>query len=255
MAYSVSEYLKMFLSLFPRGRAWSRDVNSVLYKLSNAHAEELTRIDIRSGDLLIERDTRKTYDLLTDHERDLGLPDECSSVSSTITERRSTAFAKFVSEGGLNKQAYIDLAEDLGFTITITEFKPFWCGLGVSGEGCGNQSNIFYWQVNTYINPDDWIYFTSGSSQCGDMLSVVAGTVEQQCVLNKHKPAHTIIIFEYFGPEYSAAFSGAFNSLPSSDQAWLQGAFDRSFDNSFTAYYGGGEFDKPAFDEAFYKPL
>ncbi|OFW46537.1 MAG: hypothetical protein A2003_02530, partial [Acinetobacter sp. GWC1_38_13] len=199
MPYSVSEYLKMFLNLFPTGRAWSRDTNGILYKLSNAHAEELVRIDLRSEELLIERDTRKTSDLLTDHERDLGLPDECTDVASSISQRRNAAFAKFVTEGGLHKQSYIDLASDLGFDITITEFKPFWCGIGVSGDGCGDQSNIFYWQINTYISPESWIEFRSNESQCGDMLTYVAGTIEQQCILNKHKPAHTVIIWKYFG--------------------------------------------------------
>lgn len=254
MAFSFSEYSKMFLSLFPRGRAWSREADSVLNSLADAHAEELVRIDERSADLLKERDVRKTLELLDDYERDLGLPDECTEEAGTIQMRRLVAYAKYISEGGLNKQTYIDLADDIGFEITIDEFTPCWSGIACSGDPIGDQSNIFYWQINVYVTPESWVYFTSGASVCGDQLIYVAGTAEFLCVLNKYKPAHTIIIWNYFGPEFSAAFNNAFNAIPSDDTAWLQGAFTRAFGEAFDVYYGGGEFDN-AFDSAFYKPL
>jgi len=255
MAYSISEYLQLLLNLLPNGKAWSRSPDGGFYNLLHAHAAELNRVDARSDELKREIDTRYTNELLVDHEYDLGLPDECISEAQSLLQRRNNVHVKFIEEGGLHTQSYIDLADDLGYEITVTEFAPGWAGIVCAGDSCGPQNNIFYVQINITLSPDDWIYFTSGGSQCGDLLIAVADTSALQCILNKFKPAHVTFIWAYTGYAFTAAFSPAFNAIPSDDQAYLSGAFDRGFGFGFNAYYGGGDFEYNAFDSSFYKPL
>jgi len=255
MAYSVSEYLQLLLNLLPHGKAWSRSPDGGFYKLFHGQAAELNRVDVRSDKLKREIDTRYTVELLTDHEKDLGLPDDCISQAQSLLQRRQNVHAKFIEEGGLHAQSYIDLASDLGYIITIEDLAPAWAGIVCAGDPCGPQINIFSVKINITLSPDDWIYFVSGASQCGDLLVAVADTSALQCILNKFKPAHISFYWDYIGYAFTGAFSNAFNAIPSDDEAYLSGAFDRSFSTAFNAYYSGGAFEYNAFDDSFYKPL
>jgi hypothetical protein len=162
-----------------------------------------------------------------------------------------------VTDTGLNKQTYIDIAADLGYTITIIEFTPFWCGMGKCGDPIGDQNNIFYWQVNVYMSPEtfeSWVYFTSGSSQCGDPLIYVPLIGILQCVLNTYKPAWTKMILAFFGPGYSQAYSEAYNSILANDPVWFEGAYGRGFSTSYDIYTGGGAYGR-GYDSSYYKQL
>ncbi len=252
---SSSDYKNLLLGLLPKGKAWNRDEGSILDQLLHSESEELSRIDVRTYDLRVERDTRATLELLTDHENDLGLPDECFEEGMTIQERRNMAHGKLIEIGGLNKQYYLDLVEELGWgTIDITEFKPFWSGNGVSGEACGDQNNIFYWQVSINIAPDDWIYFRADVSVAGDRLLRIAGSSIIRCILDRLKPAHTRIIYNYYLYAFDRSFSSAFDSIYS-DAAYYNGAFTKAFSTAFYVYYGGGAFDFTAFDSSFDKQI
>ncbi len=247
MGYNTNNYRQMLMNLLPRGRAWSRSPDSILYKLMHAFSAELSRVDGRNDDLKVERDTRFTTELLPDHEKDLGLPDECTALAETITERRSIANSKLTTDTGLNAQTYIDIAADLGYTITITYFTPCWCGVAVCGDPVGDQDKMFYWKVNVYIPPEDddfWVYFTCGSSECGDYLIYVSFLSVLECVLNTYKPAWTQIIMDYFGPGYSRGYSSGYNSILVGDSTWLEGGYSRGYSSGYNTYLGGGGYSR-----------
>lgn len=247
MAFSTTNYLRLLQALLPKGRAWNRDDGSTLTEVLQAQADELARVDGRSDVLLNERDTRLTSELLVEHEIDLGLPDTCSVEGETIQERRRAAHAKLITLGQQNPAYFIELALAFGWTITITEYTPFWCGVAGSGDPCGDQETIFYWKVTIAYGSGDIIYFLCGSSEAGDPLLYIPGTSGLICMLNKYKPAHTTLIFDYSGPEFDRAYNTAFDSLPSGDEDYLEGAFWREFGSGFDVHYGG-EFDRGAFD-------
>jgi len=255
MSYSISEYLQLLLNLLPRGKAWSRQPDGGFYNLMYGHAAELNRVDLRTEELQREIDTRYTSELLTDHETDLGLPDDCITEVQSLLQRVTNVHVKFIEEGGLHAQSYIDMASDLGYEITITETTPAWAGIAVAGDPCGGQGNIFTVGINVTLSPDDWVYFTSGGSQCGDLLVAVADTSTLQCILTKFRPAHITLYWTYTGYAFSGAFGPSFNAIPSDDEAYLAGAFDRAFGTGFYAYYSGGDFDYEEFGSSFYKPL
>jgi uncharacterized protein YmfQ (DUF2313 family) len=256
MAYNVNSYFQMLMNLLPRGRALSRSPDSILYKLMHAFSFEFSLIDSRGDDLSVERNTLLTSELLADYERDLGLPDDCTELATTINERRRIINNKLVTDTGLNKQTYIDIAADLGYDITITEFTPCWCGIAECGDSIGDQNNIFYWQVNLYMSPetfDSWVYFTCGNSQCGDALIYVPLVGVLQCVLNIYKPAWTQMLLSYYGPGFSSGFSSGFNSILSDDPIWLEGGFSRGFSSGYDVYRAGGGFSI-GFSDGFSKP-
>jgi uncharacterized protein YmfQ (DUF2313 family) len=248
------EYLRLLQSLLPKGFAWNREEGSGLTEFLHGEAEEFSRVDSRSDDLvLLERDTRFASELLVDHETDLGLPDECSAGNETIQERRRIANTRLITLGQQNPAYFIELAAAYGYTITITEYTPFWCGIGRSGDPCGDQKTIFYWKVTIAYGGENIVYFQSGSSESGDAISYIPGTTSFICMLNKYKPAHTTIIYDYDGPEFDEAFSSAFDALPSSDEDYLEGGFWRGFGQGFDVNYGG-DFNTDAFGAGFKLP-
>ena len=96
--------------------------------------------------------------------------------------------------------------------------------------------------------------------------------IQLECMLNKLKPAHTIIIWEVTGPEFDKSFNFEYDSIPSDDLSHIEGSFDRGlsgegdFDSSFNIafhknrrkgfssafdIYRGGAFNFKAFSNAF----
>jgi uncharacterized protein YmfQ (DUF2313 family) len=156
MAYDSSAYLQLLQRLLPKGKLWTVDPGSTLTKVLQAMADELARVDARSDVLLNEAKTTTTIELITDFEREYGLPDDCFEIEDTITERQAVVNTKFKLIGRLDKQYYIDLAKNLGLTITITEFQPFWCGQAID-KPCGDNAVLFHWEVAQKKGRPDYI--------------------------------------------------------------------------------------------------
>jgi len=244
MARTALEYLRLLQSLLPRGKAWNKDDGSILTEFLYGEAEEFTRVDERSSDLLPEQNTLTTDELLTNHENDLGLP-ECFPLADTIQLRRNKANAKLVLHGKQNKSHFIDLLEIFtdGYIIKITEYTPFWSGIGVSGDPCGDNQKLFWWKVACNYGWQ-WKYFTCGEGACQDQLIEVSDEYAAiVCFLNLRKQAHTSILFAYEAA-FSESCSFAFNSISHEPDEYLQGAFDKSysyfFERQIDAAFGEG---------------
>lgn len=252
MAFNATSYLRLLQALLPKGWAWNRDNDSVLTEVLQAQADELARVDQRSENLLAERDTRLTSELLVEHETDLGLPDTCSDENETIQERRRIAHAKLITLGQQNPAYFIELATAFGWTVTVTEYTPFWCGLGDSGDPCGDQETIFYWKVTIDYGGIDIVYFLSGNSESGDSLAVIPGTESLMCMLSKYKPGHTTLIFDYIGPDYSTAYGPGYYSIMPGETGYLEGHFGLGFGLDFySILLGGQDYSKGHFGMAF----
>jgi uncharacterized protein YmfQ (DUF2313 family) len=192
----ASDYFQQLIGLWPQGWAW----NSV-YKADSKQAETLkaiseepARIDGRAWDLIEEVDPRTTIELLEDWERVLGLPDACTGQLETLQQRRNAIVAKLTQIGKQTPQYFIDVAERLGFEITITEYRPFRAGQSYAGEMVMDESAIHYWQVNAPATSSTLFY--AGQSLAGEHLWTFNND-QLECALNKIKPAHTILEFSY----------------------------------------------------------
>jgi uncharacterized protein YmfQ (DUF2313 family) len=231
MARESADYRNLLLSLLPRGKAWSKAVGSRLYEYFDGQSLELARVDDRIQDLHTERDTLTTVELIEEHEEDLGLPEGCLVggvpffPNLTLTERQLRANSKLLAVGQQDKGYFIEIAERLGFTATITEFEPFWCGLMGAGDPCGDQINLFYWSFNI-VYSGDVIYFLSGEGSSGDPLAKITDLLEAVfCYAELYKPAHTIVIHSIVGPEFGYGFDSSFNSYQSDTPEHLEGDY------------------------------
>lgn len=199
MGLTAAAYRSQLQALLPPGDAWPRAVDATLTKLLDAIAEELARIDSRALNAVDESDGRMALELLADWERVCGLPDSCSaSMAITLQDRRGAVIAKLTALGGASRAYFIALAASMGYTIEIDEFRPFIAGLNRCGDILsGGHSVRYQWRVR--VPNARYTSFRSGSSQCGDLLGKIARAEDLECKLNRLKPAHTHLIFDYEG--------------------------------------------------------
>lgn len=189
----LEKYTAMLQNLLPLGLAWPRQPGTNMENFLSALAVELNRVDIRVDDMLREAYPLTTSELLTDWERVTGLPEECEGLADSTQRRREAVNQKLSSIGGQSPAYYIDVAQRLGFEITITEFRPFVAG-DDAGDPVYGDDWAYAWQVNA---PEESVtYFEAGNGSAGDPLASW-GNELLECVINRLKPAHTIVIFAY----------------------------------------------------------
>lgn len=191
----MSRYSNLINQILPSGKAWNKEQNSNLDKLSQGCVEEFFRIEKRANDLLIELDPTKTSELIPDWEKLLALPDAAFGEPETAQERRNLIVLKLSLRGGQSRQYYIDLIKKLGFDITIDEFRPFRAG----GSSCTDAINEdddwrHTWRVNMLQAAA--FHFTAGDSSCDDAIVSYRNSLVQG-IINKLRPAHTHVIFSF----------------------------------------------------------
>lgn len=195
MSYTKDQYREQLRALLPPGRALPAERGSTLDGLLDAMAEELARVSARMDRLPIEAVPNTTSELLPDWERVAGLPDNCSGqLANTLQGRRADLVTKLTSLGGQSRAYFIGLAAQLGFTVTIDEFRPFRAGTSRAGEAITNGDWVFTWRVNG--PPVPVIRFRAGQSAAGEPLASW-GNGPLECRFNQLKPAHTNVIFAY----------------------------------------------------------
>lgn len=193
MGMSREEYLSQLQALLPQGPAWPREPDALLTRLLDGFAEEFARVDARADQLIDEADPRTTYELLADWERVAGLPGECvASLAQTVAERREALVAKITGRGGQSRQYFIDLAARLGFTVTISEYRPYRVNSHVNDPIC-SQDWIFVWQINSALNT---VRTSTVGMAVNDPLRSW-GNELLECAISQDKPAHTTVLFAY----------------------------------------------------------
>ena len=207
-------------------------------------------VDARSTDLVVtESDPRDTLELLPDWERAFGLPDPCLTAPQTIPDRRNALVAKLTIEGGQSRAFFVSAAQSIGYTIAIYEYQPVICGISRCGETrpdgaltisafrcgisrCGadrlGQATLtggqdwvwqlgaptlrYYWKVKVLGTRVTW--FRCGTGVAGqDHLAEIAYAIDLECMIQRWRPAHTVVIFDYSATPVPTAGSLDF-SLP-----------------------------------------
>jgi uncharacterized protein YmfQ (DUF2313 family) len=230
------EYADAFASLLPRGAAWPREPDTILMALINGLAQIWGEpVDARAADLLErESDPRMTAEMLPDWERNWGLPDPCYAEPLTVNDRRIALVQRMTIQGAQSRQFFIDVAKQIGYSITITEYRPFMVGIDRVGDNrvigtgitmydqfghiilnpagtpvqagqyseypymLGVPENRFYWTVHVGQVSLKWFRCASGQTGVDPHLRIGIAT-DLECLLNRWKPAHTQIIFDYSG--------------------------------------------------------
>jgi len=231
------DYGTAFLTLLPQGQAWPKSPGTTLDLACRGLAEYWGYVDGRAADLLeTESDPRETIELLPDWERNWGLPDPCYQAPLSVDERQLALVMRMTMQGAQSREFFIGVAAQMGYTITISEYRTFVVGIDSCGDnrvygdgsnpmydewgkpiknprgepveagelsewpyyGLGPETNRFYWTV--HVDQAKLVWFRCASGQCGVDPHLRIGLADDlECLLNRWKPAHTQIIFDYSG--------------------------------------------------------
>jgi uncharacterized protein YmfQ (DUF2313 family) len=206
---SGDDYTAAFLALLPRGQAWPREPGNTLYQTCDGLAQYWGVVDGRAADLLErESDPRHTVELLPDWEKAWGLPDPCFPSATTIGERQRMLILVMTWLGGQSRAYFERVMEWVGFhDVTIKEFAPFMAGISRVGDTrpspnenyrwyIGPPELRFYWSVE--VGSVGLAWFRAGSGQAGvDHHLEFRVPEELLCLLNRWKPAHTHLVFDF----------------------------------------------------------
>jgi uncharacterized protein YmfQ (DUF2313 family) len=207
---SGDDYAQALIDLLPRGQAWPRDPGSTMIQALTGLAMFYGYVDGRAADLLeTESDPRATLELLPDWERNWGLPDPCFQETTTIGERRDILVMKMTMLGGQSRDFFFSVAEFMGYSIFIEEYSPFMVGISQCGDTSalsqdrksprwqiGRPEMRFYWTIHVTNASLNWFRASQGQAGVDPHLRIGL-FLDQNCLFNRWKPAHTEIVYSY----------------------------------------------------------
>lgn len=173
-------YLKLHLRVLPRGRAWAKEVGSLLYELMDGMKQEWVRVHERALLLLEESQPETCNELLPEWEQFLKLPDDCDLDAQEFEDRRNQVIAKYRLKGGQSPAFMVALAERLGYTVTTRNYLPFQCGRSACGDSLYTDPLWSHW----------WEMKAPAATTNRELL---------ECSIRRAKPHHTELLFIYEG--------------------------------------------------------
>ncbi|MEX2450375.1 MAG: putative phage tail protein [Rhodospirillales bacterium] len=188
-------YYRALQQLVPQGVAWPREDGATLSKLLRGLAVEITRMHNRLIDLIDEFHPLTTTELLTEWETEFGLPSDCTQgLDLVLQERRRLVHNRKTSRGGQSIPFFIDVAAQLGFEVTITEFYPFLADHSAAEDAVYSDPWMYAWRVNA---PETTIVdFVADHSSAEDPLRKW-GNELLECEIAWRKPGQTRVLFAY----------------------------------------------------------
>jgi uncharacterized protein YmfQ (DUF2313 family) len=191
---SKDDYAAAHAQFLPRGLAWPRQSSSVLARLFTAFGRSYAALHTSLLVLTRELDPRSSITLLSEWEAFAGLPDECSIVTGTESERRAAVVSKITATGGVTAPYFITMAAALGYAgSTVTEFPVCRFGRARFGDRLNGRAWRNVWQMNLAAQGATPARFTD---RFGIRFKQNGNTV-LECRIVKLKPAHTTVLFHY----------------------------------------------------------
>jgi uncharacterized protein YmfQ (DUF2313 family) len=221
----AAAFTHALLAKLPLGEIWSRALGTPMVQVCRGLAGVVERWAARTARFLITEAFPPTSgDLLPDWERVLGLPEPCFTAAQTLEERRRAVLEKLQRRPGAQSRAYfLGLAVRLGYhetipsphavpaevpfeagrlnQVRIREFRPFMFGVSRFGDPTWRFAPPrmrFVWIVTVPGERLTWFRF--GVSRLGqDPHLTIRRAEDLECLLERYKPAHTNLIFNYTG--------------------------------------------------------
>jgi uncharacterized protein YmfQ (DUF2313 family) len=208
------EYAHALQALLPQGIAWPRWPDTVLMRVIYGLAGIMGYADNRAADLLErESDPRQTVEMLDWWER-AWQPFPCDKASpSTIGERQLKLVTWMTLLGGQSRQFFINAAARMGYSISISEYRPFMVGMDRCGDNrtynadgslgewpcqMGHPAMRFAWTVHVYRVRLTWFRASKGQVGIDPHLRISLAT-DLECMIRMWRPAHTEVLFDYSG--------------------------------------------------------
>jgi len=222
------DYVEAVLALLPQGEAWPRFPQSTLVRTLTGLCEYWGFVDGRAADLLeIETDPRKSTEMFADWERNWGLPDPCFfGTQQSLADRRRILMLKMTLLGGQSREFFVKIMSWLGYEIQIKEYAPYMCGVSkvgdtsydeaISGGVPGNMrwylgppEMRFYWSIGVGQVKLTWFRTGPIGGESGvDPHLIIGMAGEVPCLLERIKPAHTQIVFDYSSLQLGGPMAG-----------------------------------------------
>lgn len=207
----LEAYAETAASALPPGAFWQgfRDYDGTGRELLRAKAQTWLDVDLAAERLVAESQPARASEMLADHETQVGLPDCCfQTLNVNIEDRRNAVLTRYRAQGGQSPQYFIDMAKSLGYDVTITENRPFVCGLSeIGGDSSGAApvtrldtigADRFSWKV---VVPEPRVtWFRCGSGVLGqDALATINRADDLECLLARYQPAQQELTVSYRG--------------------------------------------------------
>ena len=194
--YQLSDFVRSFQMLMPRGRVWPREASATQSKAIAAILPTHKRQADAAANEIEDNFPRSTVTKLGDWELALGLPDPCAGEDPTIAQRQAHVAARMGYRGGQSVPYFEGFAATIGFPVTILEFAPARAGKMRAGDPCNSTDWAFTWRV---VAPSIGVdYFRASEGRAGDPLAIFSNTV-LGCELRRIKPAHTVLQLSFGG--------------------------------------------------------
>jgi len=176
----MNNYGQQLQQLQPPGMALPSDPDSAWVALLDGIAAEFARIDGRTKQLETEITLSDgAVELLAEWERVLGLPDDCMAIPADPADRLAVIRSRIAATGGQSPEYLIGLVAKLGIRAAIDPKSPFEVGVNQMGDPVGGSEWRHVWTLRTINYPD------------------AALQTAIKCIINRHKPAHTVALFEF----------------------------------------------------------
>lgn len=200
---TYQEYEQLLRQLLPPGPAFPRgDYESMIAMLLEVFALELSRIDSRVDALVREDDPRVSVECFREWLEEWGLPDVCTGLLDNLTDStlRQLLLFRITVEGGQSRKFFAELCARFGYVIQIDELQRHTVDSQVM-DGLWSAPAPYMWKVNILTGAENAT--TNWHNTLGSVREALAwwgdGLVE--CLIERYKPAHTEVIYGYYGVE------------------------------------------------------
>lgn len=174
---NATSYVAQLAALLPPGKLWrSLLATPLIQALLLALADGLARFDQALTALGIESDPRTTSELLPEWEQATGLPDNCLVDGGSTEQRRAAVVARLVATGGASEEYFLGLAAAYGYAGAIS------------------YPALHTWRFETATEVA--LVNMTCNGDCNDALQSY-GNQQLECLLNRAKPAHTVLEIAY----------------------------------------------------------
>lgn len=195
MALAADAYVDSMLALLPEGAPWPRDPDSWWALLFRGLYPEYLREQSMLDQMLNEMSVSTAQLFFQEYEAEYGLPDKCVASEQTVSQRRASLVIKEAAVGRQDKQFFIDVAAQLGFEITITEYsennpgpQTDYNGLPIRGADWN-----FVWQINA---PQTTVQPRQYGSAYGEAYTVFGNDI-LECAMRNLAHDHRVLFFAY----------------------------------------------------------
>jgi len=192
-SHTVEEHAQSHADYMPEGKLWrgKNIVDSKLRDLLRGFGASSKRQEEALSAFWDEVFINTTESFISDFERALGIPDDCFGIADTLAGRQRNCLLKMVSLYVVTEQDFIDLAAELGFTITITRpVEDAFFNYTFDFTFIDLKESRFTWIINgENVAPTGFDYTFDFSFE--DTVS--AGILN--ALFNKLKPANTSLQF------------------------------------------------------------